>query len=171
MPLALLLAVAPVACGPSTVTPPEVTPDPMTTTVVSGRFEVRFTIDRTTLRTGDNITGLAELRMRAGGTGALSGSGSGLIGFDYMEVGGEHRRATSVHTSDCAPHQIGSDAPITTTLYQAGSGDTGIFPPGRDVRLPAGEWDVTAITHFVDGRGCTGQPYDIRATVRVRVIG
>lgn len=170
-----MLALALGACGDSTITPRDVPPDPQTAAAQEGRFEVRFTVDRTTLRTGDSITGTAELWLRAGTSGALSGP-SELFGFEFAEVGGEHRGVAPVMPVDCSPHQVGSDQPLTSPIVKTGATAGGVndafireFLKGREIHLPAGEWDITAIAGFFDGRGCSGQQQAIRATVRVRV--
>jgi hypothetical protein len=170
------LALVAAGCGPSTTTPADVTPDPRTVVAPAGRFEVRFTVDRTTLRTGDNISGTAELWMKAGGSGVLSGS-SDLFAFEFLEVGGEQRAVAPVVSTDCSPHQVGSDRPLTSPIVKSGAVVDGNanaafvrqFLEGAEIHLPAGTWDITAVAGFVDGRSCSGQPYAIRATVRVTV--
>ena len=173
--LAILVLVA--GCGPGTTTPADVTPDPQTAIAQSGRFTVAFTVDRTTLRTGDSITGKAELSVIAGNSGLLSGPNE-IFTFEFVEVGGQQRRALPATDDVCAPHQIGLDSPLTTPMYKSGgiAGDADPnaaflreFLPGEAIHLPAGEWDITAIASFADGRACAGQPFSIRATVRVRV--
>jgi hypothetical protein len=37
------------------------------------------------------------------------------------------------------------------------------------VRLPAGEWDITAIAVFTEGLGCQGVSHSMSATIRVVV--
>ena len=165
-----------IACGPSTTTPAEVTPDPQTVSALDGRFEVRFTVDRTTLRTGDNISGKAELWLKAGGSGALSGS-SDIFGFEFVEVGGQNRAIAPVVSGDCSPHQVGSDDPLSSPIVKSGNVIPGNanadftkqFLEGPEIHLPAGTWDITAVAGFVDGRACAGLRYSIRATVRVTV--
>jgi len=166
------------ACGPGTTTPADVTPDPQTVSTIEGRFELRFTLDRTTLRPGDNITGTAELHLRAGGSGALSGSSS-LFGFEFVEVGGENRTVAPGFPADCAPHQVGQDHPLMTPIFKSGGYGGGgahdafvqAFLQGSEIHLPAGTWDITAVAGFIEGRGCSGPPHTIRATVRVTVNG
>jgi hypothetical protein len=170
------LAAVALACAPGTTTPADVTPDPQTVTAPKGRFEVRFTVDRSTLRTGDNITGTAELWLKAGGSGVLSGS-SDLFAFEFMEVGGQQRAVAPVVSTDCSPHQVGSDRPLTSPIVKSGGVAAGNanadfvrqFLEGREIHLPAGTWDITAVAGFVDGRSCSGLPHAIRATVRVTV--
>jgi hypothetical protein len=164
------------ACGPSTTTPADVTPDPKTAFAPAGRFEVRFTVDRTTLRTGDNISGTAELRLKGGGSGVLSGS-SDLFAFEFMEVGGQQRAVAPVVSTDCSPHLVGADRPLMSPIVKSGAVVDGNpnaqfvrqFLEGTEIHLPVGTWDITAVAGFVDGRSCSGQPYAIRATVRVTV--
>ena len=165
-----------IGCGPSTTTPADVTPDPRTVSALDGRFEVRFTVDRTTLRTGDTISGRAELWLKAGGSGALSGS-SDIFGFEFVEVGGQNRAVAPVLSGDCSPHQVGADAPLTSPIVKSGNVIEGNanaeftkqFLEGPEVHLPAGTWDITAVAGFVDGRACSGLPHAIRSTVRVTV--
>ena len=166
------MALTLLACGAGSTTPPDVPPDPQTASALDGRFELRFTVDRTTLRPGDGITGTAELWLRAGGSGALSGPGE-MFGFEFAEVGGEHRGVTPVFTAECSPHQVGSDQPLSTGIVKSGSTDGNAFAStflqGRQVNLPAGTWDITAISSFHEGRSCEGLPHTVRATVRVIV--
>ena len=172
----VLVAVLSAACGPGTTTPADVTPDPQTVTTPVGRFEVRFTVDRTTLRTGDDITGTAELWLKAGTSGVLSGS-SDLFSFEFMEVGGQSRAVAPVVSTDCSPHQVGSDRPLTSPVVKSGrviEGNANAdflrqFLEGQEIHLPAGMWDITAVAGFMDGRACSGLPYAIRATLRVTV--
>ena len=170
------MAFASIACGSSTTTPNDVAPDPITASAIDGRFEVRFTVDRTTLRIGDRIAGTAELWLKAGGSGVISGS-SDLFGFEFVEVGGQQRAVEPVLSSDCSPHQIGSDHPLTSAIAKTGAVQDGSanaefvrkFLDGPEIHLPAGQWDITAIAGFIDGRACSGLPHTIRATVRVTV--
>ena len=175
--LAVMLMVA--ACGGGDTTPGDVTPDPQSTTVTAGRFQLGFTIDRTTLRPGDDVTGAAELKMLAAGvSGAISGPDD-TIAFEFVEIGGQSRRVLPAADATCSPHQLGSDSPTRTELYKSGApepgdpnaGWVGDFLRGSDIHLPVGEWDITAVATFVDGKECRGQQHAIRATIRVRVTG
>lgn len=173
---ALTVGIVLAACGAGSTTPGDVTPDPQTVSAIAGRFEVRFTIDRTTLRTGDNITGTAELWLRAGSSGTVTGS-SDLFGFEFVEVGGQHRAVTPVLSGDCSPHQVGSDRPLTSPIVKSGAVTEGSpnaefmreFLAGEEIHLPAGTWDITAVAGFIDGRACSGLPHSVRATIRVTV--
>ena len=161
-----------VACG-GTSAADNPTPGPGFASAIDGRFELRFSLDSTALRRDENVTGTAELWLRAGGSGALSGP-SEVFGFEFVEVGGERRAVAPVLRADCAPHQVGSDRPLTSPVTKSGVASStfaGEFLRGPDVHLPVGVWDITAIAGFVEGRSCQGQPHTIRATVRIRVAG
>lgn len=171
--LVLVLAAGLAACGPGSTTPADVTPDPQTGSAMDGRFELRFTVDRTTLRPGDAITGTAELWLRAGTSGALSGPDA-MFGFEFAEVGGEHRGIAPAWDLMCVPHQVGSDEPLTAPIHKSGAAADDFsreFLQGREVHLPPGQWDVTAITRFYEGRSCGGLLHELRAPVRVVVNG
>jgi hypothetical protein len=173
-----VLACGLIGCGSSNTTSTDVTPDPQTVSAVDGRFEVRFTVDRTTLKPGDNISGTAELVLKAGGSGVISGS-SDLFSFEYVEVGGQQRTVVPVISGDCSPHQLGTDKPLTARLFKSGAADAAgtngdfvrQFLDGDVINLPAGTWDITAVAGFVDGRACSGLPHKVRSTVRVTVTG
>lgn len=172
-----VLALVAGGCGSGNTTSADVTPDPQTASAIDGRYEVRFTVDRTTLKPGDNITGTAELWLKAGGSGVLSGP-SQLFSFEFMEVGGQQRAVTPVLDSDCSPHQLGQDSPLASVIYRSGAPSQGAngdfvrtFLEGESINLPAGSWDITAVAAFVDGRSCGGLRHTIRSTVRVTVKG
>ena len=158
--LALLTVLAFVAsgCGSGNTTPADVTPDPQTVSAIDGRYEVRFTVNRTTLKPGDNITGTAELWLKAGGSGVLSGP-SQLFSFEFVEVGGQQRAVAPVLDTDCSPHQLGQDKPLTSPIYKSGAPGAGAngdfvrqFIDGDAINLPAGTWEISAVAGFVDGR-------------------
>jgi hypothetical protein len=95
----------------------------------------------------------------------------------FQEVGG-HREIGPAWDTVCASARLAADSPITRPIRKSGgySNDQ----PDADfyrsffadplVRLPAGDWDISAIAEFIDGRDCgAGDHYSMRATVRVHV--
>jgi hypothetical protein len=173
-----VVVLATAGCGSSNTTAADVTPDPQTVSAIDGRFEVRFTVNRTTLKPGDNISGTAELWLKAGGSGVISGSSS-LFSFEFVEVGGLQRSIAPVLPGDCSPHQLGATTPLTSGIVKSGAMD-GIganadfrkqFLQGETINLPAGTWDITAVAGFFEGRSCQGLPHSVRSTVRVTVDG
>ena len=168
-------AVSLIGCGSSNTTSADVTPDPQSVSALDGRFEVRFTVDRTTLKPGDDISGTAELWLKAGGSGVISGS-SDLFSFEFVEIGGGQRSVAPDVSSDCSPHQLGTDRPLTSKIVKSGEPGSGAnadfvaqFLQGDEIHLPPGTWDITAIAGFIDGRACSGLPHHIRSTIRVTV--
>jgi hypothetical protein len=173
--LALVIALVVVGCGGGTK--PLGTPDPATTTTTQGKFELAFSVDRATVHPGDTVAGAANLTLLSPGGATVTGS-STMVGFEFAEVGGSGRDVVPATPSDCAVHFVASGGGLVTPIAKSGAVVDG---PNADwyrqfladpvVHLPAGDWDITAIASFFDGRGCAGQPYELRTTVRVHVIG
>ena len=172
--LALLIALLVGACGGTT---PLGTPDPATTTTTQGKFALAFSIDRATVHPTDTVAGAATLTLLTPGSATVTGS-STMVTFEFAEVGGASRDLVPFEPSDCAVHFVASGGGVVTPIAKSGAVVDG---PNADwyrhfladpiVHLPAGDWDITAIATFFDGRGCAGQPYDLRTTVRVHVLG
>jgi hypothetical protein len=172
---ALVLALLVGACGGGTALLG--TPDPATTTTTQGRFALAFTIDRATVHPGDAIGGSATLTLLTPGNATVTGS-TDIVAFEFAEVGGAGRDVVPASPSDCALHFVTSSGGVVTAIAKSGAVVDG---PNADwyrqflddplVHLPAGDWDISAIATFFDGRNCVGQPYDLRTTVRVHVAG
>ena len=175
--MGIALAIGLLGCGPSGVTPADVSPDPATASMTVGRFVLDFTIDRTTVRPRDAITGKARVSLLGPAGATLSGS-STMFGFEFFEVGGLMRHVVPVVDADCAPHRLTANTPLESKILVTGSipqGDPNEewyreFLAARTINLPVGEWDVSVSSSFFDGQGCTGQKIDLLATVRVHVI-
>lgn len=171
--LALVIALLVGACGGGTT--PLGTPDPATATTTQGRFALTFSIDRATVHPSDIVGGAATLTLLTPGSATVTGS-STMVGFEFAEVGGAGRDVVPAPPSDCAVHFVASSGGVVTPIAKSGAVVDG---PNADwyrqfladpvVHLPAGDWDITAIATFFDGRACAGQPYDLRTTVRVHV--
>jgi hypothetical protein len=173
--VAFVLALAVGACGGGSA--PLGTPDPATTTTTQGGFALAFTIDRATVHPGDAVGGSATLTLLTPGNATVTGS-TDIVAFEFAEVGGAGRDVVPASPSDCAVHFVTSSGGVVTPMAKSGAVVDG---PNADwyrqfladplVHLPAGDWDITAIATFFDGRNCVGQPYDLRTTVRVHVTG
>jgi hypothetical protein len=184
--LALALIVLLAACGAPAPTPTPVAPPTPGTTPGApdeGRaedteppFQLIFTLPRTTWSVDEEIHGEARLRLLQDGVIQLGGSSGGLIGYAFAEVGGR-RQIEPAWTSDCAPHELAAGRPIVSSIVKSG----GYSPDDPDadfyrrfladplVRLPAGDWEITAIASFIEGADCSGDSHALRATIRVRV--
>jgi hypothetical protein len=171
--LILVLALVLAACGSNDGTPGPT--GPLAASATEGRFALAFTVDSATVPSSAEITGTARLTLLAPGGATFSGSNS-ILGFEFSEVGGHHRLVAPVFDAVCAPHRITSNTPIDSPIVKSGAVIEGPdadwyrqFLGDPTVKLPAGDWDITANADFFDGQGCTGQHLNMRATVRVHV--
>jgi hypothetical protein len=172
--LVALLVVASLvaACGESA---PSASAGPASASVTQGRFTLTFTLERATVRARDEIVGHASVALLAPGAATVTGAGT-FVGYEFTEVGGKARHVEPVFDLTCAPHQVTSGSPTELPIIKSGAWVDGPdaawyrdFFADPAVKLPAGDWDITAIAQFYDGRSCAGQHLDMRATVRVHV--
>jgi hypothetical protein len=143
---------------------------------LQGAFQLVFEVPRGTWQAGDAIDGVATLALARGSGVDLGGSGGGLVGFDFAEVDGS-RHVEPAWTADCAPYRLDLGKSITSSIKKSG-GFTAEQPDADFyrsfltdpiVRLPAGDWKITAIASFIEGKGCSGQSHTMAATVLVHV--
>lgn len=177
--IALVIALTVGACGGGTTALG--TPDPASATTTQGRFALAFTVERATVHPTDVVAGAARLTLLTPGGATVTGP-SAMITFEFAEVGGAGRDVVPAPPQDCAPHEVVSSGGIDTPIAKSGSAPVGAndgpnadwvrqFLQDPQIHLPAGDWEITAIAAFFDGRSCTGLPYDLRSTVLVHVIG
>ena len=186
MILALAVVSLVAACGPGTgptASGSSLAPSPTGSSIepiggvgAAGPFRLALELPKATWQTDQPITGVATLSIIGLEGHVLSGSGGGLIVFDYRELGGR-RHVEPVSTADCVPHAIGPADPIVEPLGKSGGFDGAdpdatfyrAFLQGPDVRLPPGAWRITAIATFIDDAGCDGQRYSFEVPVTVTV--
>jgi hypothetical protein len=174
---AIVLAIFLAACAatPSPTSSPSLTGPPATAEDVEGLFHLAFTLPRTTWSVGESIEGQSQLSLSAGAPVTIVGSGGGVLGFGFAEVGGR-RQMGPAWTADCANHPLAADRPIVSPITKSGgySDDQPdaafyrAFFADPLIHLPAGEWDITAVAEFVE-RECGGPGHTLEATIRVRV--
>jgi len=174
---------APATSSPATplpaTSPPDSSPRAAGETAVQddSRFRLTFTLPRTTWRAEETIEGEAVLALIDGDQAELGVAGNGPLEFIFQEVDGRREMGPAWDTV-CASAQLAADAPITWQIRK--SGGYGEGDPDLDfyrsffadplVRLPAGDWDITAVAEFIDGRDCRSEDHhSMRATVRVHV--
>lgn len=177
--LAFALCLVASGCGDGTAvaTPPPSSPLVQHAEDLQGPFRLVFELPRGTWKAGDAIDGVATLAVVNGGGVDLGGSGGGLLGFAFAEVGGS-RHVDGFWTADCRPYRLEPGKPLTSAIRKSG----GFSPDQPDadfyrsfltdpvVHLPVGDWSISAIALFVEGSGCTGQSHTMKATVLVHVI-
>lgn len=163
--MTLLTVLALVACG---------TPVPSASDA-EGAFRLNFRLPQATYQSTDAISGTATLEVTDGHDASLSGSGDGLLGFSFVEVGGTRRMDAGWH-DDCRRYTIEAGSPMTSAITKSG-GWGGEDPDAAfyqafiadpQVHLPPGTWDISAVASFAEG-DCGGVHHDLRATIRVTV--
>ena len=175
------LALVVAACATSSPRLPAVSPGssqdataPAHAQATDGPLRLAFDLPRATWQAGEPITGRARLEVEAGGAD-LGGSGSGLVGFEFREVGG-HRRMGPAWTSDCRQYRLDPNAPLTSGITKSG-GFAGEDPDAAFyrsffadpmVRLPAGTWEIAAAAEFSEGL-CDGAAHSLRAPILVTI--
>jgi hypothetical protein len=171
--LVLILALVLAGCGSNDGTPGPT--GPVAASATQGRFTLTFTIPSASVRSTTEIAGTARIALLAPGGATFSGSNT-ILGFEFSEVAGHHRLVTPVFDAVCAPHRITGNTPIDSPIVKSGAIVEGPdadwyrqFLADPSVKLPAGDWDITANADFYDGQGCTGQHLNMRASVRIHV--
>ena len=136
-----------------------------------GTFTLTLTLTRAVWPAMEPIDGEAALSVQQGAVD-IGGSGAGLIGFRYSQVGGRIV-VDPIWTADCARHQVTAAAPMRSVLTKSGGWsqdepDAAFFEAffeGDGVRLPPGVWDITAIA----SGGC-GEPVSVRLETSARIL-
>lgn len=145
-----------------------------------GPFTLTLSAGRASYRADEPIDDIVAELVYAGGVSELtiSGSGSGLVVFSTEELNGT-RHQTGFQHDDCVPYAIQSDQPIREPFSKSG-GYSADDPnrayweqyfAERELRLPAGEWDMTAWSTLYEDGHCTGIRRDLRTTIRIAVEG
>ncbi|HLY50774.1 MAG TPA: hypothetical protein VKR21_16420, partial [Solirubrobacteraceae bacterium] len=110
----------------------------------------------------------------------VGGSGEGLVGFKYDEVGGLDRHVEGAWTLDCRPYQLAPGQPVSSKLTKTGGYDPqasgaafyASFFTDPVVRLPAGTWTITALASFTDyssDQACKLPSHALSAPITIHV--
>jgi hypothetical protein len=144
-----------------------------------GSFELAFTLRTTSWSADEPVEGTASLSVAA--PIEVGGSGEGLLGFNYDEIGGLGRHVEWAETADCRPYQLEPGQPLTSGLRKAGGYEPGAsgadfyasFFADPVVHLPAGTWTITALAAFIDfaqDQGCKLPSHELSAPITVHVM-
>jgi len=176
MIVAICLVVAGCGAGPATPTAPTASTTNERAATLQGRFQLVFDLARGSWKAGDVVEGFATLALVDGVGVDLSGSGGGLFGFDFAEVNGT-RHVAPVSTADCGPYRLELGKPMMSAIRK--SGGISDDDPNADfyrafltdpiVRLPAGDWTITAIADFIEGKTCSGASRRLTAPIVVHI--
>ena len=175
--LALALGASLAACSsaPIAPTPPPGVPGAQAADL-QAPYLLTLELPSATWKADQPITGKATLALAQGSGMDLGGSGGGLLYFEYASVDGAHLVGGAM-TADCRAYRLEPGGPMTAPLSHSG----GFYPEqpdfefirafltAPDVRLPVGDWKITAVASFVEGQGCSGASRTIRATVTIHV--
>lgn len=166
------------SCNPSLSTPSPSGPNEVQRADdLQGPFQLVFELPKDTWRTNEAIIGLATLSLVEGSEVDLSGGGGGLLrGFEFTEVNGT-RHVEPVWTTECGRYRLEPGKPISSSITKSGGFISD--QPEADfyreffkdpaVRLPAGDWTITAIASFTEGLDCRGPSHTLRATILVHI--
>lgn len=143
-----------------------------------GPFELTFSLPKTSWSASEPIEGTSSLAVAT--SVEVGGSGEGLLGFQYGEIGGLGRHMEWVVTADCQPYQLVAGQPITSSLTKEGAYSPGAsgadfyasFFADPAVHLPAGDWTITALAAFIgfsSDQGCHLPSHDLSAPITIHV--
>jgi hypothetical protein len=174
--VAVLVGTLAVGCaaGP---TPTPIAAQPGHAEAGQGRFRLTFDLPTTSWSAREPIQGTASLEV-LGNTGAdIGGSGTGLFGFGFVEVGGR-RHLEPGFTADCRAYRLEVGHPTVSPIVKSGgfaSDDPDAafyraFFQDPLVHLPTGQWQIVAVASFVEGRDCSGPSHTIQAPIDVLVV-
>lgn len=82
-------------------------------------YRLAFELPRTTWRATDAIDGTATLSLVGPDSAEIGGSGSGFIGFSFVEVGGRHD-VEPAWRSDCRGQRLDSGHPFVSEIVKSG---------------------------------------------------
>lgn len=160
---------------PAAAGSPAATAGPPVVTDTQDGFRLVLTLPTTTVPASEPIAGEALLTATDGRETNVAGSGSGLIGFTFEEIGGTRSMGGAMRSncraytlpagegfrSSLRPSAAWSDADPNADFYRS-------FAQASVVRLPAGAWRITAFASFM-GAGCTQPPHDLAVSTVVVV--
>jgi len=145
---------------------------------IDGHFRLDLELPKTIWTAGEPIEGTATLSLADATSADIGTSGGGPIAFAYIDPKGKHD-VEPAWTNDCRSTQLKSDQPIASGLSKSGGfsaddPDAAFFRAFLNgdpiVRLPPGDWTITANAHFVEEAGCTGKVHLMTASIPIHVL-
>jgi hypothetical protein len=147
---------------------------PVRSQVSNTNFLLVLELPKAEWHTTEMIDGTATLTLIGLSSEAAWGSGMGIVGFQFAEVGGS-RKLDWVRTADCVGHQLEASKPFVAKISEASmvvSSYESDFGRGiganNATRLPPGDWSISAVTGFADNT-CDGHQEEMRAGVVIHV--
>jgi hypothetical protein len=133
-------------------------------------------LPKTIWRTTEEVTGKATLALVTPTSMTVWGSGSGILGFGFAQVGGD-KNVGWIRTADCGPRQLEASTPLVSPITKTPSYSESAPPTdfyrvfGTDplIHLPAGDWRISAVTDFTED-GCGGTRHELQAALVIHVV-
>jgi len=167
---ATLLCLSVSACGPTSSVG-----EPVSVTRMDGGYSLTFTVAKASWHVSEVVEGNATISVVNGHDTAISGAGENVFGFEFSRIGGPMFQP--VWPASCKSYLIRPDQPLVFAIEKSGTIDP--MEPNapyyreffRDplIRLPAGEWRITAIAQIHDGPECAGASRLVRLPIDLRV--
>lgn len=171
--IALLAALS--GCGMSGSTPS--TPQVASGTATQDGITLSAMADPATVWTGEVIDVSATLSHDGEDDVALSGSGSGIVGFSVTRFEDGLTSGGPLMTGDCANHVLPAGEPTVIPFEKSGGYSPG--DPNADfmeayhsdplLTLPPGTWRIDVATYANIGPGCTGVQLELAVELIVTV--
>lgn len=157
---------------PSLVSSPS---GPISSPDADAHFLLVLQLPKALWHTTETIEGTATLTLVGLSTMSAWGSGMGIVGFEFAEVGG-NRKLSWLRTADCVAHGLDASTPLVSEITNASTQvvngtASDFYGSGTDrlIHLPAGDWTVSAVTDFAED-SCAGPRQELRATVVIHVV-
>jgi len=162
---------------PDEPTGPALAGDPVNASDTDGVFTLLLEAEQDRYRAGQPL-GIDASLTYSGPDDEITalGSGSGLIGFSVQRTS-PAITISAVSTSDCRPYQLTRDAPVAYPFIKSGgfSADDPqasfyeAYFADEQLRLPAGEWTISAGGSFYSGGDCGDDLHELTASVTIIV--
>lgn len=174
--IALALCLIAVACGSTQQTPLPPAQPGAHAAQLQAPYLVTLDLPRDTWKAGEPITGAATLSLVQGAGADIGGASGGLLAFGYASADGVHH-VEPVSDAACRGYRLATATPMSASLSHSGAfypeqpdfEFNRAFITAPDVRLPAGDWKISAIASFAAGKDCSGASRTITATLTIRV--
>jgi hypothetical protein len=141
------------------------------------QFKLTIEADQDRYRAGQQLHVTSTLRYLGPNAGiVVSGSGTGLVLF-AIRRDDPPLQTEPAGTSDCRRYEVPAGIAVERPFIKTGGWSEDepnaafyrAYFSSPDVRLPAGNWTVSAFANFNEGADCTGPVHNLTASVAVIV--
>jgi hypothetical protein len=166
--LVAMVSVVVVGCADPSPTSPRASavgspPGPVRAQDTDDHYRLAFELPKATWRTTEPVTGTATLTLVAPNSTTVWGSGSGIVGFEWSEIGPEKTDIGWLRTPDCESRRVEPSTPVVSSL-------TNLYGADRNLYLTAGDWRIAAVTDFTEDQCGVGVRHDLHAGLLIHVV-